>query len=110
MLEKLGSSYSTLDRENTLLELEADTELFIQNRPRPFAIDEAQLAPRLFPALKEQVRIQKGMGQFLLSGSVRFTSRKAIRESLTGRISFVELLPFTRSEADGDPLPTFCIL
>lgn len=105
LIETVAADYATLDREDTLRELEADPELFIQNRPCPFAIDEAQLAPRIFPALKEEVRKRKKMGQFVLSGSVRFTSRKAIRESLTGRISFVEILPFTRAEADGRPLP-----
>jgi len=52
----------------------------------------------LFPALKERVRVNKRPGQFILSGPVRFTSRKAIRESLTGRIVNLELLPMTMSE------------
>jgi predicted AAA+ superfamily ATPase len=106
LLEKEAHEYCTLDQENVLLELEADPQLFIRNRKHAFAIDEAQLAPRLFPALKEFVRVNRGPGRFLLSGSVRFTSRKAIRESLTGRISTVELLPFTWSEANQKPLPT----
>src|SRR5262249_24032128 len=70
-------------------------------------IDECQLAPPLFPALKLWVQKRKKPGQFLLSGSVRFTSRKAIRESLTGRISTVELFPFVLSEIRQDNLPDF---
>lgn len=62
------------------------------------AIDECQMAPPLFSELKEFVRKKKIPGQFLLSGSVRFTSRKAIYESLTGRIINFELLPMSISE------------
>jgi predicted AAA+ superfamily ATPase len=97
--------YVTLDKLQERLALEADPDLFVANRPLGFAIDEAQLCPSLFPALKERVRTRKSPGQFLLSGSVRFTSRRAIRESLTGRIAHVEVLPFTISEAHGRPLP-----
>jgi predicted AAA+ superfamily ATPase len=99
--------YVTLDRAQNRLELEADPDLFVGNRPLGFAIDEAQLCPSLFPAIKDRVRTRKSPGQFLLSGSVRFTSRKAIRESLTGRIAHVEVLPFTIAEAHGHPLPDY---
>lgn len=109
LLEKEASGYRSLDEESTRLELEADPALFLESRRAAFAIDEAQLAPRLFPALKEHVRLHKKPGQFLLSGSVRFTSRAAIRESLTGRISFVELLPFTHAEATNRELPSLLI-
>lgn len=106
LLEAESNEFCTLDHERTLLELESDPQLFIENRAHHFAIDEAQLSPRLFPALKEYVRVHKKPGQFILSGSVRFSSRKAIRESLTGRISVVEVLPFTHSEANQQPLPS----
>ncbi len=105
VLEKKCKEYRTLDKESTLREVEADPEFFIANRGNRFAIDEAQYSPRLFPALKEYVRTSKSPGQFLLSGSIRFTSRKAIRESLTGRISTVEVLPFSHSESCGQSLP-----
>jgi predicted AAA+ superfamily ATPase len=105
LVEKSALEYRTLDDESTLLELDADPTLFLQNRKKTFAIDEAQLSPRIFPALKEFVRVHKRPGQFILSGSVRFTSRKAIRESLTGRISTVEILPFSWAEAHQMALP-----
>jgi predicted AAA+ superfamily ATPase len=68
------------------------------------AIDECQKAPPLFPALKLAVKANKRPGQFLLTGSVRFTSRKAIQESLTGRILNLEMLPFSVSEIMGETL------
>jgi predicted AAA+ superfamily ATPase len=42
-----------------------------------------------------------GKGQFILTGSVRFSARKSIRESLTGRIQILELHPLTLAEAEG---------
>lgn len=108
MLEAASVEYATFDRAAVLAQADADAESFLQGRAAPFGIDEAQLCPALFPALKEHVRLHKRKGQFLLSGSVRFTSRVAIRESLTGRIVSLELLPFTIAEAAQRPLPDVC--
>lgn len=103
--EALSKDYATLDLNSNLEEAEKDPFKFIEKRGHPFTIDECQLAPNLFPALKEQVRTHPRKGQFILTGSVRFTSRKAIRESLTGRIVNLELLPFGVAEAYSEPLP-----
>ncbi len=70
----------------------------------PAGIDECQPAPPLFPEVKEYVRTHKNPGQLILSGSVRFNSRKAIRGSLTGRMLSYELLPFSISEMEKKPL------
>jgi len=102
LLEKVAEGYTTFDVRRERERADIDPQAFISGASRaPFAIDEAQLVPDLFPALKESVRINKKPGQFLLSGSVRFTARKAIRESLTGRIVNLELLPMTQAEMDG---------
>ena len=105
VISRMVDHYVTFDRQSVLSEAMLDAEHFLQSRPRPLAIDEAQLCPTLFPALKEAVRVQPQPGQYLLSGSVRFTSRAAIRESLTGRIVTHELIPFTCAESHGLPLP-----
>jgi len=101
----MGSNYFTLDLKQTLTKLEKDPIGFLDsNRGNPLVIDECQLSPDLFPALKEFVRVNKKPEQFLITGSVRFTSRKAIRESLTGRIINWELLPMDYCELKGLPL------
>ena len=98
--------YHTLDDEEQLARAHTSAKLFVATKTKlPFIIDECQQEPKLFPALKEWVRTHKKPGQFVLSGSVRFTSRKAIRESLAGRMSFFELLPFSVSEIRKEPLP-----
>lgn len=102
----LSSLYVTLDVGHDLAQALVDPLSFLATHVgNPATIDECQLAPPLFPALKEWVRINKKPGQFLLTGSVRFTSRKAIRESLTGRIITWELLPMDWSEQCESPLP-----
>lgn len=99
LLEKIGSAYHVLDTRAALTEIADDPHEFLKRRAgKKVVLDECQMAPELFPELKEWVRTHKAPGQFLLSGSVRFSSREAIRESLTGRIVQVELLPLTLSE------------
>lgn len=109
MLERMAPAYVTLDRSTDLQQANEAPEYFLTSHLHsriPLAIDECQLSPALFPALKEYVRTDKRPGIFLLSGSVRFSSRKAIRESLTGRMLAYELLPFSVSELQGKPLNT----
>jgi uncharacterized protein len=90
--------YVTLDKAMQLSAARTNPEAFLERGTALFGIDECQFAPELFPALKERVRLQKRPGQYLLTGSVRFTSRKLIRESLTGRIVSHELLPLCLAE------------
>ncbi len=93
------NEYYTLDDETVLARIRASPKKFIAKICKyPTALDECQLAPALFPALKERVRTNKRPGQIVLTGSVRFTSRKAIRESLAGRIVSIELYPLTVAE------------
>lgn len=101
----LCTEYVTLDLAQELSHALVDPTTFLAAHiGSPVTIDECQLAPPLFPALKEWVRINPKPRQFLLTGSVRFTSRKAIRESLTGRIITWELLPMDWAEQHEQPL------
>jgi predicted AAA+ superfamily ATPase len=104
LISALSKEYVTLDVRSSAELVEADAETFIDDRKAPFALDECQLAPALFPALKEHVRKHPKPGQFILSGSVRFSARKAIRESLVGRMIAWELLPMDLAELHEAPL------
>lgn len=107
LLEKLVKHYYTFDDLDTLREARTNSKKFINALDvLGNGIDECQMVPEVFPALKERVRQNKRPGQFVLSGSVRFTSKKSIQESLTGRILNLELLPFTISEILHQDLPT----
>ncbi len=100
-------SYITLDEEDNLSIATHSPKAFLSTLPSPTVIDECQKAPPLFSALKLHVQRNKRPGQFLLTGSVRFTSRSEIKESLTGRIYLLELLPFSVAEIHQEPLQDF---
>ncbi len=109
ILEKVANQYHLLDKKESVQEATENPEKYIRSRAGSWvAFDECQTVPELFPELKDWVRVHKKPGQFLLSGSIRFTSREAIRESLTGRIVNLELFPFTVTELEELPLSHFC--
>ncbi|MBI4924710.1 MAG: ATP-binding protein [Bdellovibrio sp.] len=105
LVSKIGNEYITFDNEIQLRKAFLDPINYLLGHKSPFTIDECQLCHAIFPSLKDHVRINKKPGQFLLTGSVRFSSRKAIKESLTGRIANVEVYPLTISEIYRRPLP-----
>jgi predicted AAA+ superfamily ATPase len=106
LLESIANQYLSFDDIEQLTKAETNPKLFLRElQELGTAIDECQIVAKIFPALKERVRVDKRPGQFYLSGSVRFTSQQKIRESLTGRIVNTELLPLTVSELDAQPLP-----
>ncbi len=109
-LEQHCDKYYVVDTDSEMKEVRRDPRAYIQSRAGTrVALDECQVVPELFPELKEWVRKHKRPGQFVLSGSVRFTSREAIRESLTGRMVNLELLPLTISEIEEEPLSDFLL-
>ena len=110
LLEGLCQDYFSLDSpENTRL-VEKNPRAFLKQTQQKWTVlDECQTTPIIFFELKEWVRLKKKPGQFILSGSVRFTSREQIRESLTGRIINLELLPLSASEIAEEPLSDFCL-
>jgi hypothetical protein len=109
-VETLSQSYFTIDDKEVRAEIKNHPKQFIKDHNDGLLIlDECQYEENLFPALKEHVRTHKQPGRFLLTGSVRFSSRKAIRESLTGRLSSVELYPLTTAEIDERPLPEVAV-
>ena len=81
------------------LDIPADAELaelapaeFLRRYPPPLLIDEVQYAPKLFRHLKVIVDEQREKaGQFILTGSQKFTLMKEVSDSLAGRALVVEL-------------------
>lgn len=106
VVSKLRGAYETFDREASL---QASREAPVQfcSREALLCIDEAQKGPWIFPAIKDCIGTERRPARFLLTGSIRFTMKKEIRESLTGRIVLRELLPFNIAEAKGLPPSRF---
>ena len=71
---------------------EKEPGTFLRRHPPPVLIDEVQYAPGLFRHLKVAVDAHRTRnGQFLLTGSRKFTLMKNVSESLAGRADIVEL-------------------
>ena len=77
---------------------------------RLVVIDEIQLVPDLFKALRGQIdrrrRAGHRTGQFLLLGSASNTLLHQSAESLAGRVSYHELTPFLLPEVGVDEIST----
>jgi uncharacterized protein len=75
-----------------------DPRAFLQRDLDTLVIDEAQLEPRLFRALKAEVDRDRKPGRFLLTGSSRLLEAPGMAEALVGRVETVELWPFSQDE------------
>lgn len=97
---------ATCERERFDLESRADydqiaddPDLFLRLKEQPIAIDEAQILPELFPALRVAIdKDRKTKGRYLLFSSSSPDLLHAISESLAGRVGIIEIAPFSYSE------------
>ena len=110
LLRELSQSYFTYDDTQLRLRAEAGNWGFLESKSKPVVIDECHLVPNTFSEIKRRVDERDEPGRYILTGSVRFLSKKEIRESLTGRTSILELLPMTLSECLGLELSRFVSL
>ena len=107
LLKKQAKTYHTFDDDRFRLLFEREGHGILESDSSPLALDEIQKYPPAFDMLKVSIDRLKKPGRFLVSGSVRFGSRRQIRESLTGRIVLIELFPFTSAECHGRPASRF---
>jgi len=85
-------AFVSLDLPTEAEQAEKEPERFLQRHPPPVIIDEVPYAPGLFRHLKVAVDAHRSRnGQFLLTGSQKFTLMKNVSESLAGRADIVEL-------------------
>lgn len=81
-----------------------DPDLFFRLNPDKIALDEAQLLPALFSALRVAIDAERDKyGRFLITGSSSPELMRSISESLAGRIGIVEVAPFMMTEAFAKP-------
>ncbi len=66
-------------------------------------IDEVQLAPELFRAIKVAVDTDPTPGRFLLTGSARILALRDLPDALPGRMETIELWPLSQGEIDATP-------
>lgn len=94
--------FVSLDLPTEAEQAEKEPRSFLQRHPAPVIIDEVQYAPGLFRYLKVAVDANRRRnGQFLLTGSQKFTLKKSVSESLAGRTDVVELETLSLAEIRG---------
>lgn len=97
------ADYITFDDLQTRSAAQKDPEAFAGSFSRPVVLDEIQMVPELFRALKvvvDENRKHKdgGKGRFLLTGSANVMALPKLSDALVGRIALHELLPFSAQE------------
>ncbi len=91
--------YVSFDDKNLRELAKSNPVDFLLAFPDGAVIDEAQKVPEIFDAIKYHIdKDNMKPGSFILTGSSQFRLKKNIKESLSGRIGQVELLPLTISE------------
>lgn len=93
----------TLDLPQDAALAEESPAEFLRRHPPPLLVDEVQYAPKLFRHLKSVVDASPAKGQFILTGSQRFTLMREVSESLAGRAAVLELFGLSCEEL-GDAL------
>src|SRR6202167_5032959 len=92
-------AFVSLDLPAEAEQAEKEPGTFLQRHLPPVIIDEVQYAPGLFRHLKVAIDAHRTRnGQFLLTGSQKFTLMKNVSESLAGRADIVELETLSFSE------------
>ena len=89
-----------LDLQNRIdLNRLAEPELFLeQHRQELVCLDEIQRLPEFFVVLRSEIDRDRRPGRFLILGSASRELIQQSSESLAGRIAYLRLTPFLRSE------------
>jgi predicted AAA+ superfamily ATPase len=91
--------FVSLDLPTEAEQAEKEPAAFLSRHPPPVIIDEVQYAPALFRHLKSAVDRHRGRsGQYLLTGSQKFTLMAGVAESLAGRADILELETLSLAE------------
>lgn len=107
----LARTFAATRPDATVLDLErasdrallAEPELFLaRHRNHLVVLDEVQLMPDLFSALRPEIDAQREPGRFLLLGSASGDLLRQKSESLAGRLSYLELPPVLAAELPSD--------
>ena len=97
-----------LEKLSDLQLIERDPDLFFRLNPNYTAIDECQLLPEAFPALRVAIDADRSRcGRFVITGSSSPDLLQSISESLAGRVAIIELAPFSLAEAYAAPPSEF---
>ena len=100
------AEYVTFDSTTQMAAAASSPESYLRERKGALIIDEVQLVPEIFRALKvvvDELRLEhpKLKGRFLLTGSANIMALPKLSDPLVGRMSVLTLYPLAASEALG---------
>ena len=100
------AEYVTFDSTTQMAAAANSPESYLKERKGALIIDEVQLVPEVFRALKvvvDELRLEhpKLKGRFLLTGSANIMALPKLSDPLVGRMSVLTLYPLAASEALG---------
>lgn len=100
LAKSLGGSrpYTSLEDPDTRRFADEDPRGFLAQFPDGAILDEVQRCPALFSYLQGILDADRRMGRFILTGSQQFGMLEGITQSLAGRVSLLELWPFSLGE------------
>ncbi len=98
--QESGAQVLNLDAPAMRRAVAADPSQFVEG-PDTTYIDEYQRVPEILDAIKVEVDTDFRPGRFLLAGSTRFDALPRSTQTLTGRVHFVSILPFSQGELAG---------
>lgn len=103
----MHGDYVTFDNVSLLSAATHDPKGFLQSFTKPVVIDEVQMAPDLFRALKMQIdemrhnHKTRANGQFLLTSSANIMALPELAHALVGRMQILTLFPLSIGETIG---------
>ncbi len=102
LLKNIFPKYTYLNLEDLeLLEFAlSDPKAFLSQYNDRVILDEVQRAPELFSYIQLKVDKKRKNGMYILSGSSNFLLMEKINQSLAGRASIFNLLPFSLREVE----------
>lgn len=81
-----------------------DPDAFFRLNPRHIAIDEAQILPEIFSALRVAIDERRSEpGRFVITGSSSPALLQSVSETLAGRVAVIEMAPFSWDEVTEFP-------
>lgn len=98
-----GVRQVTFDDDLLLAQATEDVGLFLLNNPCPLMIDEVQKCPSIFRRIKMVLDNTDQMSNFYFTGSQKLQLMESVSESLSGRVSVMELDGLSVREISGVP-------
>ncbi|MSQ53455.1 MAG: ATP-binding protein [Betaproteobacteria bacterium] len=98
LLESLPAKWRRFDLERRAdyAVISRDPDTFFRVNSRQVAIDEAQVLPEIFSALRVAIDARRGeKGRFVITGSSSPALLRSVSESLAGRVGIIEMAPFS---------------